>query len=94
MLRATMRVLSAEARHAPADGEIDLRRGRAHWARWYGEQIIEWIREDRRVNGLRFAHVEAFATLLRYCPALLAQRIRSRLLRTFASSRTPSRNAP
>jgi glycosyltransferase involved in cell wall biosynthesis len=93
MLRATMRVLSVEARHVPARYTTDLRRARAHWARWYGEQIIEWMREDRRTNGLRFAQIEALATLLRYCPALLARRIRSRTIRTFESG-AASRNAP
>ena len=90
MLRATMRVLQREAAHLPPGYEASYRRGRAHWAQWYGMQIIEWIREDLRAHGMRTAHIRALAALIRYCPGLLVRRMGSRIHRGIAPSE-PSR---
>lgn len=87
MLDATMRVLRNEARHAPAAYAADLQRGRAHWARWYGEQIIEWLRDDWHARGPNRAQLTAVRTMLRYCPSLLAERLQGRIRRAFVSSR-------
>jgi glycosyltransferase involved in cell wall biosynthesis len=95
MLRATMRVLRKEAEQLPAGYDADFRRGRTRWARWYGSQIIEWVLEDRRTSGLRTAHVAAVATLIRYCPSLVAARIGGRVTRAIRSPWTPRhRNTP
>ena len=95
MLRATMRVLRREAAHLPRGYEASYRRGRAHWARWYGMQIIEWMREDLRTHGVRTAQLSTLATLIRYCPGLLAERMGSRIRRVIAPSGTSHRrNVP
>ena len=93
MLRATMRVLQNERAHLPAELEADFQRGRAKWAHWYGVQIIEWVIADQRANGPRLAHMSALATLVRYCPAVLASRLRSRVTRSIVAPGTrPGRN--
>ena len=93
MLRATMRVLRDEAAQLPAGFTADLQRGRTRWAHWYGLQIIESLVEEQRASGPRLAHVAALATLMRYCPALLASRLRSRIARALAAPRPrPGRN--
>jgi hypothetical protein len=86
MLQATMRVLRREAACLPPGYEASYRRGRARWARWYGMQIIEWMREDLRTHGVRPAQLAAIATLIRYCPGLLAERMGSRIRRGIAAS--------
>jgi hypothetical protein len=88
MLRATMRVLREEQAHVPPEFADDLRRGRARWARWYGEQIIEWALDDRRARGLRLTHARAMAMLVRHCPGLLLARVRSRVTRAILPERT------
>lgn len=85
MLRATMRVLEKERPQLPVGYEADFRRGRSRWARWYGEQLIEWIREDARVRGARLEHFRGLAMLCRYCPGLLLSRMRSRVTRALVA---------
>lgn len=91
MLQATMQVLRREAQHLPPGYEAAYRRGRAHWARWYGIQILEWLRDDLRRHGVRSAHLAALATLIRYCPGLLATRMARRIRRGIAPSEASHR---
>ena len=93
MLRATMRVLRKERAQLPTELEADFRRGRARWAHWYGLQIIEWVLADQRASGPKLAHLAALATLVRYCPALLASRLRSKVTRSMAPLTRRRRNA-
>jgi hypothetical protein len=92
MLRATLHVLRHEALQLPAGYEGDWRLGRQRWTTLYGLQTIERVLADMRARGPRPSQLAALATVARYCPRLLASRIRSRLTRAVTSHRAPRRS--
>ncbi|MGH8638651.1 MAG: hypothetical protein ACREUZ_16060, partial [Burkholderiales bacterium] len=70
MLRTTLAVLRRESRDAPSWARAQIRRGRTVWGEWYGEQIVQRLRNDWRSGRRGWAQVRAALTLVRRCPAL------------------------
>jgi glycosyltransferase involved in cell wall biosynthesis len=73
MLRATLAVLRRESRDAPAWARVHVRRGRTAWVEWYGEQIVDGLRNDWHSGKRGRTQVRAALTLMRYGPALALQ---------------------
>ena len=81
MLDATMRVLRTERRFVPREHAAAYRHGRDEWAWFYGQQILEQLREDWRVNGPTGAQLHSLLPLIRHCPRFVVERLVSRTSR-------------
>lgn len=75
MLRTTLRVLRAEAQFAGPEHAGAVRKGRAVWTQFYGEQILEQLREDWRDGGSVGAQLRSLTALVQHCPGFLARRL-------------------
>jgi glycosyltransferase involved in cell wall biosynthesis len=83
MLHMVLAVLDRERRIAPARYRPTFARGRRQWSWWYGEQIVEQLRQDWRTRTIGNRQAAAVATLVRHCPRTVARhmaRKASRLL--------------
>jgi len=72
MLRATLNVLRRERRHLPPSYRKDYRAGLRSWCRYYGEQIVERLRRERRAGASGSWQKAAVWTLVTECPRVLA----------------------
>ena len=72
MLRATMKALRGEARHAARDA---VRRGRRVWCAWYGEQIVHDLRAHWHARAFGARQLAALMTLMRHCPSTVAHHV-------------------
>ncbi|HKT79985.1 MAG TPA: glycosyltransferase [Vicinamibacterales bacterium] len=87
MLRATLEVLLRERKHVPREFMAEYRRGLHRWREYYGDQIVERLRRERRAGASSAWQRHAVWTLLTCCPTIVAKhgwRKMSRLLRGFA----------
>lgn len=98
MLRATLDVLRRERGHVPARYVKDYRTGLRSWRAFYGEQIVERLRRERRAGAATRWQKEAIWTLVTECPRVLAthaSRKLSRLARGIPSEPIePGRSGP
>jgi glycosyltransferase involved in cell wall biosynthesis len=75
MLRQTLRVLREEQREAPRALRPAFARGRETWRMWYGQQILDRLRADRKAGRFGRAQALASVTLMRHCPRFVAGEI-------------------
>lgn len=87
MVRATMRVLRAERRFVGREHAVAFRTGRANWARFYGEQLLEQLREQWRHGGAVRVQLRLATALIRHCPGFLARRLVIRTARALPATR-------
>ena len=87
MLEATMRVLRAERRFVGREHAAAFRNGRARWAQFYGEQIIERVRDDWRDGGSVRAQLRMVTALICHCPIFTGRRLISRTARALRAIR-------
>jgi glycosyltransferase involved in cell wall biosynthesis len=85
MLRATLAVLHRERHEAPAPLGTLIDRGRTSWCEWYGEQIVDRIRNDWHSGRRGRAQLNASATLLRHCPFVVMRHLRRKTARVLSS---------
>jgi hypothetical protein len=89
MLNATLGVLRRERRHVAREYSEDFRAGLKMWREYYGEQIIERLRRERRAGVTSTWQKTALLALATHCPRVLARhslRKLSRVLRGFRSA--------
>jgi glycosyltransferase involved in cell wall biosynthesis len=71
MLRTTLAVLRREKREAPSWARAGFRRGRKMWCRWYGEQIVNRLRQDWHARRLGRSQLRAALALVVHCPRMM-----------------------
>jgi glycosyltransferase involved in cell wall biosynthesis len=84
MLQATLGVLRRERRHITSEYLNDFRDGLRVWREYYGEQIIERLRRERRARVNSTWQKPAVLALATHCPRVLVRhglRKLSRILR-------------
>jgi glycosyltransferase involved in cell wall biosynthesis len=91
MLRATMRVLRAEGLFVGREHTAAFRNGRARWAQFYGEQILEQLRQEWRAGGSVRAQLRMLTALIRHCPDFLVRRLITRTARALPARRADRR---
>ena len=91
MLDATMRVLRAERRFAEREHAEAFRSGRARWAEFYGDQILQRGGDDCRDGGSIRAQLRMVAALVRHCPFFVGQRLITRTARALRAFRRDRR---
>ena len=79
MLRLTLQVLRRERREAAPSWGGEIERGEDAWRSWYGEQIVERLRQDLRARRVRRGQLGSAWTLLRYCPGVAARHARRKV---------------
>jgi glycosyltransferase involved in cell wall biosynthesis len=89
MLRATIGALRREQRDAPAWARTAIHGGLDAWRQWYGDQIVETLRDDWRAGRLGARQARAVLTLLHHCPRLLLRRTAGRSRRALGWRTTP-----
>ena len=75
MLRTTLAVLRREREQAPAWARAHIDRGRRSWRAWYGEQLVQRLRQDWRAQERGTAQMHAVLTLVSHCPGLVLQHL-------------------
>jgi glycosyltransferase involved in cell wall biosynthesis len=89
MLNATLGVLRRERRHVAPEYFEDFRAGVNVWREYYGEQIVERLRRERRARVTSNWQKTALLALVTHCPRVLAKhslRKLSRVLRGLKSA--------
>jgi glycosyltransferase involved in cell wall biosynthesis len=79
MLRATLEVLRRERRAAPAATRGQIRCGWSVWCEWYGEQIVDRLRDDWHRGRFGRDQLRAALTLVRYRPGLALRHLARKL---------------
>jgi glycosyltransferase involved in cell wall biosynthesis len=93
MLDATLRVLRKERAHLPPQYERAYREGLRRWRMFYGDQIVERLREawhTRATDGWR----TAAWTLARHCPGVLPTHVTRKLSRVLRGVPAAPLNKP
>jgi hypothetical protein len=83
MLRATLDVLRREREHLPPRYIEDYRAGLRSWREYYGDQIVERLRRERRGGVSTPWQKAAVWTLATECPRVLATHASRKLSRVF-----------
>jgi glycosyltransferase involved in cell wall biosynthesis len=73
MLRVTTKALAREASAGPLWVRQEVWRARRTWCSWYGEQIVEDVRNRWRDGTWTARDLLAVLTLLRRCPGTVAE---------------------
>jgi glycosyltransferase involved in cell wall biosynthesis len=88
MLLATLGVLRRERRHVAPEYRADFRAGVRLWREYYGEQIIERLRRERRASVNSPWQKTAVLALTRHCPRVLARHSLRKLSRVLRGARS------
>jgi hypothetical protein len=93
MLNDTLKVLKRERHFVPARYRAAYRAGRRAWQDYYGERIVEQLRDDIREGAWRSPRfLRAVWVLVRCCPRMISLHLRRKLFRTISGARV-SRSA-
>jgi glycosyltransferase involved in cell wall biosynthesis len=88
MLQATLDVLRRERRHLAREYREDFRAGVRLWREYYGEQIIERLRRERRARVTSNWQKRALLALTTQCPRVLARHSLRKLSRVLRGARS------
>jgi len=88
MLDATLGVLRRERRHVAPEYREDFRAGVQVWREYYGEQIIERLRRERRAGITSAWQKTAVLALTMHCPRVLARHSLRKLSRVLRGARS------
>jgi glycosyltransferase involved in cell wall biosynthesis len=88
MLLATLGVLRRERRHVAPEYREDFRAGVRLWREYYGEQIIERLRRERRASVKSTWQKTALLALTTHCPRVLARHSLRKLSRVLRGARS------
>ena len=88
MLRATLGVLRRERRHIAPEYLEDFRAGVRTWREYYGEQIVERLRRERRARVTSTWQKSALMALTTLCPRVLARHSLRKLSRVLRGARS------
>jgi glycosyltransferase involved in cell wall biosynthesis len=88
MLLATLGVLRRERRHVAREYREDFRAGVRLWREYYGEQIIERLRRERRARVTSTWQKTALLALTTHCPRVLARHSLRKLSRVLRGARS------
>ena len=67
MLRAIQKVLNRESRHLPPEYSDDLAEGRRRWCSFYGDQLVERLRQEWRGSRRARVLLRGGVFLFRHC---------------------------
>jgi glycosyltransferase involved in cell wall biosynthesis len=88
MLNATLGVLRRERRHVAPEYCEDYRAGVKVWREYYGEQIIERLRRERRARVTSTWQKTALLALATQCPRVLVRHSLRKLSRVLRGARS------
>jgi glycosyltransferase involved in cell wall biosynthesis len=88
MLRATLGVLRREKAHVSPQYREDFQDGVRGWREYYGEQIIERLRRERRARVTSAWQKKALLALTAHCPRVLARHSLRKLFRILRGARS------
>jgi hypothetical protein len=85
MLRSTLAVLARERPVLSSRHRAIFARSHGSWCDWYGEQIVDGLRQDWRAGRFGRAQILALMTLLRHCPSIAARHLRRKSRRLLSA---------
>jgi len=88
MLQATLGVLRRERRHVAPEYRNDFRDGVRVWREYYGEQIVERLRRERRARVTSTWQKTALLALATQCPRVFARHSLRKLSRILRGARS------